>query len=396
MRIILCPAHFHLTNRLGSEPSWAYNIFKYLLKRNTTVRGYFYYLVQNDDFVSEDIKFFKRTKHSNNYSVVSAFIFSLICPLFFLVDLLRSRKIDIVHHVLPFNIGITFNLVIILFKNIFKFKVVVGPIQNAQSYEEERFKKSESLYKYIALLFKRVLTFLSDKTLERADTIVVINQYTKELLLRRKISPLKIKMIPPGIETGRMKYISLSEKKSDAIELLSVSYLNKRKGVDLIIKAIKDVIGIHNNIRLRIVGDGPQMGYLKELVNELNLADYVIFEGFVANSEVHKYYQKAHIFVNMSRSEGFATNCLEAMASGLAVVSSKVGGFSDAIVDGLNGFLVEQEDYKMLAKKLIVLIENIHMIGEFGRINRKEVSEKYDWEKVIIPKYLDVYRALVK
>jgi len=111
---------------------------------------------------------------------------------------------------------------------------------------------------------------------------------------------------------------------------------------------------------------------------------------------IQEYYKKAHVFVNMSRSEGFATVCLEAMASGLAIISSKVGGFQDAITDGKNGYLVEQEDTKGLAEKMVYLIDHPELIASFGKRARQEVEEKYDWDKVIIPRYLDLYDEILK
>jgi len=95
----------------------------------------------------------------------------------------------------------------------------------------------------------------------------------------------------------------------------------------------------------------------------------------------------------MSKSEGFATVCLEAMASGLAVVSSKVGGFSDAVVNGENGYLVEQDDYVDLARRTISLLDNPTLLAEMGRKARMTAENEYDWETVIIPKYQRIYNS---
>ena len=97
----------------------------------------------------------------------------------------------------------------------------------------------------------------------------------------------------------------------------------------------------------------------------------------------------------MSRSEGFATVCLEAMASGLAVISSKVGGFSDVIKEGENGYLVNQEDYKALSKRMIELANNHDKIRMFADSARNTIEKEYTWDK-IIAKYNNLYSNFYK
>jgi glycosyltransferase involved in cell wall biosynthesis len=120
----------------------------------------------------------------------------------------------------------------------------------------------------------------------------------------------------------------------------------------------------------------------------------VRFAGFVPNKDINTYYEKSHIYLNMSYAEGFATVCLEAMASGLAIISSKVGGFEDAIQDGVNGYLINKGDSEALANKINYLVENVKFIEKLGEKARETIAEHYDWDKSIIPQYLDIYSKI--
>jgi len=206
----------------------------------------------------------------------------------------------------------------------------------------------------------------------------------------------KIKIISPGIDVDKFKYIPLKNKPKDRIEILVVCYLLKRKRVDLVIQSIKQLLDNgEQNFILRIVGDGPQRHSLENLVKELKISKFVVFEGLVENSNISKYYENAHIFVNMSESEGFATICLEAMSSGLSVISSKVGGFSDIIKSSYNGYLVDQGDVDGLTKYILDLINNPKLLDSISKNARLTIEKEYDWQRCIIPKYLDEYNELL-
>lgn len=150
----------------------------------------------------------------------------------------------------------------------------------------------------------------------------------------------------------------------------------------------------HKQIKLRILGDGPKLKHLKNLTQELNLNSYITFEGLIANSEVNKYYKNAHLFVSMSKSESWGQMYIEAMASGLAIISAKNVG-SESIIKEEFGYLIEQENYKALAEKIIFLIQNPNKLAKMSQKARVEVEKYYDWDRVIIPKYFEVYKKII-
>jgi glycosyltransferase involved in cell wall biosynthesis len=405
MKILFSPCHYVFDEyKRGSEFIWAYKIADYISIKNTdsvVITGYKNILSEKVYRIIE----VQKNKNTFDMSIINTIIFAL--QYFYnTTKILKKEKFDIIHHVLPFAIGHTFNTNFIFNK---KNKLVIGPIQNPlsicdsdiNSSDMMKSKKNISLLdtitKNIIRFVKPILNFLSYKTLEKANVIIVINEYTKNILTNMGLPENKIKIIPPGIDVDKFKYIPFKNKSKDRVEILVVCYLLKRKRVDLVIKAIKNLVNKgESNFILRIIGDGPQKASLEQLAKDLQLTEFIIFEGLVNNNEVGKYYKHAHIFINMSEAEGFATICLEAMSSGLAIISSEVGGFSDAIKHGYNGFLVKQGDVESLAHYIAELIGNPNLIDTCSKNARLTIEKEYDWQKCIIPKYLHIYSSLLK
>jgi glycosyltransferase involved in cell wall biosynthesis len=386
----------------GSELSWAYKIADIIASKNQSsivVTG-FKNLIKEKKYKIVELQ---KNKKNVDLGIFNAFKFSLQYFRFTYLAV-KKEKFDVLHHVLPFGIDRTFNLFFLLGDS-FKIPKIIGPVQSPLPFYKDnlhdaKVKKenfSHDIYnRLIVLILHPLLKFLSTSTLRKADRIIVINEITKKILLSRGIDAKKIVIIPPGIDCSRFSgnaYMQVVDK--DNLELIAVGGLIKRKGFDLIIKAIAEVVKTNKNIKLRILGDGPQRKDLANLVRSLSVEKFVVFEGRLSHREMGGRYKKSQVFINMSRAEGFATVCLEAMASGLAIISSKVGGFNDAIKNGVNGYLVEQEDYMELSKCIKRLLENEHLINKIGQKAREDAVKKYDWQKVIIPQYLKIYREVI-
>ena len=217
-----------------------------------------------------------------------------------------------------------------------------------------------------------------------------------ERLVEAGALPDKVRIIPPGIDTKRFHAPPMHRKPGDAVELLAAGFLLKRKAFDVIMRAVSVLVTSGYNIRLTIVGDGPQRHALQQLKTELHLDSRVELMGSVPNSQMSDHYNKADIFVNMSTAEGFSVVCLEAMASGLAIVASPAGGFADAIHSGVNGCLVTTNDHHDLAAKIGDLIDDQAKMLRFGYKAREDAIAKFDWNGAIIPRYLEVYEELVR
>jgi glycosyltransferase involved in cell wall biosynthesis len=306
--------------------------------------------------------------------------------------LLSAQAFDIIHHVLPFALENTFNLSWLVNRPS-NTRLVLGPVQKLREADTDA-TQGRRLCPGMNLggVVRPVTSRLSAWTLARADRIVAVNNEAKRDLERIGASSTKIRVITPGIDSKRFAPDATNKGRSDVLQLLAVGQLVERKGIDLVLRALAQVIHRRQNLRLTILGDGPQKQRLGQLIRDLALGGVVDLVGRVPNSEVHTYYQRAHVFVNMSRSEGFSVVCLEAMASGLAIVASRVGGFVEAIRDGVNGFLVDVGDYEALAQRLSAIADNREAIVSAGAAARRDAEIKFDWDRSIIPQYLDLYR----
>lgn len=403
MKILFAPIHYILdSEHTGSEFSWSYYLYLFLSKRSE-IDGY--YITGGTRGINDpriiDCHVFD--PHVLNLSIIKVFSFY-----FQTLKAARafSRKIkpDLVHHVLPFYIGNSFNI----FALFTSTKYIIGPVQakmtyhdsdlatsNARGFTKSSFSMFAVLQKIIILLISPGIRILSLITLKKAAYTIAVNEAAKEQLIQFGVPERKIRIIPPGIIAESFK-ITMKKDTSKQITILCVSYLLQRKRIDLVLKGLAEVVKKFTSVKLIVVGDGPQMETLQQLTREYSIESYVSFIGFVLQKDIRLYYEQADIFVSMSDAEGFATISLEAMASGLAIISSDVGGFRDLITDGQNGFIVPQGDYHMFAHKLLWLVQNKAEIARLQIAAQRTIEEQYDWERGIIPRYLAIYEELCK
>lgn len=399
--ILVAPLHYVIgQGQLGSEYAWAYHF-----KKNAESEDKF-----NFKFVTGDRANNKNTNlitlNTFDASTINlSFIPILRFYLKVILSILRlSSKTDIIHHFLPFNIDKSFSIGAFLNK-----KLVVGPIQNSLVYKDYDLdpansgklgKKSEGFISKLSLLLFQIVTpvahFLNDMTLKKSNHLVAINNTAKDILIKRGYDANKISVISPGIYTSQIEYKEKSFNK-EKMKAVVASYLLDRKKIDLTIKAIHSLVHNHNykNLSLDIVGEGPQYENLVNLTKKLDVQEYVNFLGRKTHPEVMESYANYDFYINMSMAESFAQTCLESMASGLIVISSKVGGYEDAIIEGKNGFLIDR-DPEALVEKLLYALNNKTQLESISKNARESIENNYDWEKVIWPKYREIYDKLTK
>lgn len=389
-KILISPAHYVLDDEfIGSEPMWVSSVLKGIANS-----GKYKLYVITGTVLSFDINYGRcrifelRDKSDIDPSLLRRLTFTLRKTIKSKLLGLK-HEFSVVHHMFPFWIGVTFDLDFI-FRNR-RSAYVIGPIQSPHPNTMEARSRVDSFF-YSSL--GSVTSYLSMLTLRRADKVIALTSYAKGLLVAEGLDERKIHVITPGISTDKLRYIPFADKPKDRIVLVAVGYLSKRKGMEYVIKAFGEVLKGHRKVLLRIIGDGPELGSIKELARGLGLEDYVEFLGYVPHNEVQTHYRDAHIFVSMSRSESWGQVYLEAMASGIPVVTSENVGSKEIVRDGVFGYLIDQEDAQMLAVRINHLLDNWQLMDEFGRKAREEAESRYDWETVIVPKYLELYDSL--
>jgi len=240
-------------------------------------------------------------------------------------------------------------------------------------------------------------TMVMKLVLKNAKKIISISNYTRGILLELGISKENIEVIPLGVNYERfdadIDYSDIIKKHSIQGKkvILTVGRLVKRKGHDMVIKSLPEVIKKVPNIVYLIVGDGPQRNELEELVKKLKLEEHVIFAGHVAHEdeELLKYYTACDVFIMPSRElketgdvEGFGIVYLEANACGKPVIGGKSGGVVDAIEDGVTGLLVDPQNINDISIALVRVLTNEEYSNKLGVNGRKRVEKEFNWKNI--------------
>lgn len=189
---------------------------------------------------------------------------------------------------------------------------------------------------------------------QKMDHFIVGSDYMKGHLALHDFDEKKISVNPLYSSSSFKveKYHDFTISK----ELLFVGQLINGKGLDCLLKLMGKV---DSEYKLTIVGSGKQGEYFKHYAKELNLGSRVNFVGQVTQDQLQKYYKRAYCLIVPSRApETFNLTGIEAQKVGLPVIATNVGGISQWLVDGVNGFLVKPNDIKDLFAKINNLIED--------------------------------------
>lgn len=219
-----------------------------------------------------------------------------------------------------------------------------------------------------------------------ADRIVVVNREVEALLRSLGIPSNKIVMIPNAVDTSLFHPVSNQEKlierkrlglPTDQNIVLYVGRLEPVKGVDVLLHAWADLpASIRSGTTLIIVGDGSDRDHLLHMISSLEIQRSVFFVG--EQRTVLNYYWAADVFVLPSRTEGLSNALIEAMACGLPVIASNVGGALDVVRDDWNGNIFESENSRELAQKLISMMEMHDKWKVLGEHARQDVEAYTD------------------
>jgi glycosyltransferase involved in cell wall biosynthesis len=176
------------------------------------------------------------------------------------------------------------------------------------------------------------------------------------------------------------------------VEILSVGRAVPVKGQALLVEAVADLKRRGVEARLTIVGDGPALGDLRALAAALAVADSVSFEGAVGQEQILGYYERADVFALPSFAEGIPVVLMEAMATGLPVVSTTIAGIPELVDDGASGFLVTPGRVDELAGALErVLAAGAEERAEMGRVGRERVESEFATVRVA-ERLLELFR----
>jgi glycosyltransferase involved in cell wall biosynthesis len=175
-----------------------------------------------------------------------------------------------------------------------------------------------------------------------------------------------------------------------------VGRLYHRKGLETLLRSIPPVIQEFGEVKFAISGTGfkKKEQSLRDLAKELDIEDYVKFLGYVPDEKLPDLYSASDIFVLPAIYENFPFAILEAQATALPVISTKVGGIPEFLTDKENGFLIDPGDPAQLTQRILTLLQNPKLAEEMGRRGRELIEERLSW-RLITGQVIDLYQKLL-
>ena len=254
------------------------------------------------------------------------------------------------------------------------------------------------------LRFNFVLRSYEKKLMKRSDALIAVSKYTvDELTELYGIDEKKIHVIYNGVDVQKFKpkpnkaelrrEFGLEKEKKI---VLFVGRLYHRKGLEILLRSIPPVLQEFSNVKFVISGKGfkQKEESLRNLAEQLDIEDHVSFLGYVPDEKLPSMYAASDIFVLPAIYENFPFAILEAQSTGLPVISTKVGGITEFLVDNENGFLIEPGDPTQLTQKLLTLLKDPKLAKEMGMRGRKLIEEKFSW-RLITSQVIDLYHKLL-
>ncbi|WP_448547400.1 TIGR04063 family PEP-CTERM/XrtA system glycosyltransferase [Thalassotalea fusca] len=252
----------------------------------------------------------------------------------------------------------------------------------------------------------RLTRAMETHVVKHANAVTTICQGLRSDLIARGFPESKFTVIPNAVNVEQFDVIT---EKDEALEkelglegcevLGFLGSFYAYEGLDLTVAALADIAKTRDNVRLLLVGGGPQEENLKAQVKSLGIEDRVIFTGRVPHAEVGKYYSLVDLLIYPRKSMRLTDlvtplKPLEAMAQGKVVLASDVGGHHEMIEDNKNGYLFKADDINHLSEKIAALIEQKDQWPTIVRNGRDYVENIRNWQ-TSVSNYLPLYQGLV-
>ncbi len=248
--------------------------------------------------------------------------------------------------------------------------------------------------RFVYSLFLRIFT--------KADFIQAISNYLADWA-RDMGAQNPIEVVPNGVDFNFFSKPILQETRvlirrnekfdsftdSDKI-IITTSRLVKKNAIDDIIRSLKY---LDNSYNLLILGKGEERDHLEDLALELKVRSRVHFKDFIPHSVMPDYLKSSDIFIRPSLSEGLGNSFLEAMAAGIPVIATSVGGIPDFLKDGEMGLFCEVRNPKSISEKVKILLENKELVQKITANAKEMVAKNYDWD-LIAEKMKNIFNKL--
>ena len=240
-----------------------------------------------------------------------------------------------------------------------------------------------------------LFNWVKRSVLSRCTALTVVSRAMRDEVIGLGADHVPVNVIPMGVDLQN-RFVPPATRQSNG-SLLFVGRLVKKKGVRYLVDAIPLILKRYPQVHLLIAGDGPEKGALKRQVAKLGIGDHVHFLGAIENECLAALYQKSDIVVFPSvvaddgDREGFGLVLVEALGCECATVVTDLPAMQDIITDGKTGLVVPQRNTRLLAEKVLSLLDDPGLRQSLGKEGRRYVAELYDWTCIA-----QKYRALIE
>ena len=303
----------------------------------------------------------KSISNSNNPTKIKLLL-SYIYIFFWIISKLKKKKYNLIIS----NPGFIGNCIIFFLGSFFKVKTI------GTAYAEEL---------TTVIYGKGLKNFLKKKLFKffyyKANGFVTVCSYAKKLLLKYNVKK-KIIVIPPSTSNEKIK--NKNYVKKNKFLILSVGRLIKRKGFDDLILAINRLKNFFPGINLNIIGNGPELFNLMQLIKKYQLNKNVKILTKINDKKLHYYYKKSSLFILANRmlangdTEGCPVVLIEAMKNKLPVIGGRNGGLDTAIINNKNGFIINAKNIKQISSAIKLLLINKRKRKKFIKEGIKKIK----------------------
>lgn len=252
------------------------------------------------------------------------------------------------------------------------------------------------------LKLNRLLQFVGRFILNRTNAIQVDGTSTRDSLVKNGITSAKIylkPMIPANIsDFGKADGDAIRAQyalEKDTRVILFVGRLIKQKNLPFLFETFSEILKIHPNTRLMIIGTGAEKPKLKLMTQEMGIEAKIIWAGEVPHHEIVYYFAACDVFVLPSLYEGFARVLMEAAAAGKPIVTTDVSGASDIVLDGITGYIIPLNSKDSLRDSVLRLLTNEDLAKEMGQRAKQYMRDRYNRDALWY-KQIKIWEELVR
>ncbi len=215
--------------------------------------------------------------------------------------------------------------------------------------------------------------------LDHADWIIASSDFVRDTYLARVRA--KCTTITPGVDTGRF-HPAPTRPPDRLLFVGGLNHADRHKGLDTLLGLLPDLVADHPGVTLDVVGAGDELEHWQARCNATGIAEHVRFRGRLGGDELADAYRQAGCLVLPTRNDSHPMVLLEAMATGLPVISTTVGAISQEVTSGRHGLLVDPEDEPGLRAAVADVLDDPTRADAMGLEGRAHVIERFGWSRL--------------